>query len=256
LKQYFFPLAAGYWRAYHSPEESFWCCTGTGVEEFAKFTDTIFFRRGGDLFVNQFIASTLDWKEEGLRIEQVTQFPREQGTTLKIKATRATTRTIHVRIPGWTAGAAEVKINGRALEAVADPGSYLAIHRVWQDGDTVSVSLPMELRQEALPGDDSVAAVVYGPLVLAADLGAGPADGPSKIIHSGDTVPKNLPKADPLPKGGAGSGPEQWVQTESKSELHFKAAADGAQFELLPMYQIRDQRYSVYWQTGASKKQS
>jgi hypothetical protein len=75
LKQYFFPLAAGYWRAYHSPEESFWCCTGTGVEEFAKFTDTIFFRRGSDVYVNQFIASTLDWKEEGLLIDQVTQFP-------------------------------------------------------------------------------------------------------------------------------------------------------------------------------------
>ena len=66
LKQYFFPLAAGYWRAYNSPEESFWCCTGTGVEEFAKFADTIYFRRGSDLYVNQFIASTLDWKDEGL----------------------------------------------------------------------------------------------------------------------------------------------------------------------------------------------
>lgn len=65
LKQYFFPLAAGYWRAYHSPEDSFWCCTGTGVEEFAKFTDTIYFHRGGDVYVNQFIASTLDWKERG-----------------------------------------------------------------------------------------------------------------------------------------------------------------------------------------------
>ena len=85
LKQYFFPLAAGYWRAYNSPEESFWCCTGTGAEEFAKFADTIFFRRGSDLFVNQFIASTLDWKEEGLLIDQVTQFPHEQGTTLKIE---------------------------------------------------------------------------------------------------------------------------------------------------------------------------
>ena len=55
LKQYFFPLAAGYWRAYGSPDESFWCCTGTGVEEFAKFTDTIYFHRGSDIFVNQFI---------------------------------------------------------------------------------------------------------------------------------------------------------------------------------------------------------
>jgi len=148
LKQYFFPLAAGYWRAYHSPEESFWCCTGTGVEEFAKFTDTIFFHRGGDVYVNQFIAATLDWKDEGLVIEQATQFPQEQGTTLKIKSSRPAARTIHVRIPGWTTEEAAVKINGRPLEAVADPGSYLAIRRVWQDGDTISVSLPMQLRQE------------------------------------------------------------------------------------------------------------
>ena len=88
LKQYFFPLAAGYWRAYNSPEESFWCCTGTGAEEFAKFADTIFFRRGSDIFVNQFIASTLTWKDEDLVLEQVTQFPREQGTTLKIRSSR------------------------------------------------------------------------------------------------------------------------------------------------------------------------
>jgi DUF1680 family protein len=258
LKQYFFPLAAGYWRAYNSPEESFWCCTGTGAEEFAKLTDTVFFRRGGDVYVNQFIASTLDWKEEGLLIDQRTQFPSEQGTTLKIKTSRPAARTIHVRIPGWTAGVAGVKINGHALEAVADAGSYLAIRRVWQDGDTIGISLPMELRQEALPGDDSVAAVLYGPLVLAADLGPGPADGPSTVIHSGDTVPKNLPSPDPLPKTLADSdaGPDQWVQTESKAELRFKAGGEGVKQELMPMYRIRDQRYSVYWQTGEPKARS
>jgi hypothetical protein len=258
LKQYFFPLAAGYWRAYHSPEESFWCCTGTGVEEFAKFADTIYFHRGSDVYVNQFIASTLDWKEEGLRIDQVTQFPQEQGTTLKIKTSRRTARTIHVRIPGWTTEAAQVKINGLPLEAMADPGSYLAIRRTWADGDTISIGLPMELRQEALPGDDSTAAVLYGPMVLAADLGAAPADGPMRVIHSGDTVPKNLPAADPLPKAAAGSDADtkQWVQVESAPELRFTAAGESAKYQLMPMYRIRDQRYAVYWQTGNPKPQS
>ena len=255
LKQYFFPLAAGYWRAYNSAEESFWCCTGTGAEEFAKFTDTIFFRRGSDLFVNQFIASTLDWMEEGLVIEQVTQFPQEQGTTLKIKATAPVARTIHVRIPGWTAGFAEVKINGRSLEAAADAGSYLAIHRLWQDGDTVSISLPMELRQESLAGADSVAAALYGPLVLAADLGAGPTDEQSRIIHSGETVPKNLPAASPLPKASAtqDASTKQWIQVDSAPELRFTASGEGAKYTLLPMYRIRDQRYSVYWQLQGTK---
>jgi DUF1680 family protein len=256
LKQYFFPLAAGYWRAYNSPEESFWCCTGTGAEEFAKLTDTIFFRRGSDVYVNQFIASTLHWKEEGLLIGQVTQFPREQGTTLKIKTSRPIARTVHVRIPSWTTEAAQVKINGRASEAVADSGSYLAIRRVWQDGDTISITLPMELRQEALPGDDSVTAVLYGPLVLATDLGPGPADGANKVIHSGATAPDNLPSPDPLPKTIADPDirPDQWVQTESKSELRFKVAGEGAKYELMPMYQIRDQRYAVYCQIGNPKE--
>jgi len=258
LKQYFFPLAAGYWRAYNSAEESFWCCTGTGAEEFAKFADTIYFRRGSDIFVNQFISSTLDWQDEGLVLEQVTQFPREQGTTIKVKSSRPALRTIHVRIPGWATEEAAVKINGRPLDAVADPGSYLAIRRVWQPGDTVSISLPMELRQETLRGDESVAAALYGPLALAADLGAAPPEEAYRIIHSGDTVPKNLPAASPLPKIAATSdaSAKQWVQVESAPELRFSVAGESAKYKLMPMYQIGDQRYSVYWQMQSAKKQS
>ena len=258
LKQYFFPLAPGYWRAYNSPEESFWCCTGTGAEEFAKFADTIYFRRGSDVYVNQFLASTLDWKDEGLSIEQVTNFPAEKGTTLKIKSSGAAARTIHIRIPGWTTEDAEVKINGKPLDAMSNPGSYLAIRKVWRDGDTISLSLPMTLRQEPLLGDDTVTAALYGPLVLAANLGAGPADGPERVIHSGDTVPKNLPAADPLPKvaAAAGAGPDNWMEVESKSDLRFKASCEGAQYDVMPMYRIADQRYAVYWQLPEKKKQS
>jgi uncharacterized protein len=258
LKQYFFPLAAGYWRAYNSSEESFWCCTGTGVEEFAKFADTIYFHRGSDLWVNQFLASTLDWKDGGLVVEQVTQFPREQGTTLKIASSRPAPRTIHVRIPAWTTAKAQVKINGQPLEAIADPGSYLALRRVWQPGDTISVSLPMELRQEALPGDDSVSAAMYGPLVLAADLGAGPADASQRVLHGNDPVPKNLPAVAALPTIAAASAAEtnQWIQVESASELHFTAAGENAKYNLVPLYQISDQRYSVYWQMQKPPTQS
>jgi DUF1680 family protein len=258
LKQYFFPLAAGYWRAYNSPEESFWCCTGTGAEEFAKFADTIYFRRGSDIFVNQFISSTLDWIEEGFVLEQITQFPREQGTTLKIKSTQPAPRTIHLRIPSWTTEDAQVKINGRPLEAMADPGSYLALRKTWQYGDTITVSLPMQLRQEPLPGDDSVTAALYGPLVLAADLGAGPSDEPNRVIHSGDTSPKNLPAASPLPTVAAApdGNTKQWIQVESPSELRFTATGEGAKYQLMPLYQIGDQRYSVYWQMPRTKEPS
>jgi DUF1680 family protein len=253
LKQYFVPLAAGYWRAYNTPEESFHCCTGTGAEEFAKFGDAIYFHRGGDLYVNQFLASALDWKEEGLAIEQVTKFPLEQSTTLKIKSTRPTARTIHVRIPSWTTDGAEIRINGRTLEAVADPGSYLAIRRVWQDGDTIGVHLPMQLWSEPLAGDDSIRAPLYGPLALAADLGAGPTDRAARSLL--EPFPAAIPPADPLPKVAAQVDAKagQWIHVDSASELRFSADGENAKLNLAPLYQIGDQRYSLYWQLKDQK---
>jgi uncharacterized protein len=258
LKQYFFPLAAGYWRAHNSAEESFWCCTGTGVEEFAKLTDTIFFHRGSDVYVNQFIASSLEWKGEGLTLEQVTQFPVEQGTTIKVKSSsRSMLRTIHVRIPGWVAGSAEVRVNGRLLEGVADPGSYIGVRRVWRDGDTLAVHLPMELRHEFLAGDDSVVAVLYGPLVLAANLGAGPGEGPERVIRGRPTEPESIPPPSRLPEVVVPGTPiargGSWVELESKADLHFKSVAEGAEYDLMPMFRIRDERYSIYWQRSSSK---
>jgi uncharacterized protein len=257
LKQYFFPLAAGYWRAYNSPEESFWCCTGTGAEEFAKFSDTVFFHRGSDVYINQFIASSLQWKEEGLTLEQLTRFPVEQGTTIKIKSSRPVPRTLHVRIPGWVAGAAEVRVNGRLLEGVADPGSYIGVRRVWRDGDTLAVHLPMQLRQENLPGDDSALAVLYGPLVLAADLGPGPAQGPERMVRGRPTEPEGLPPPGPLPRVSidtSAQGPT-WVELESVADLRFSAASLEGQRKVIPLYRIREERYSVYWQQEPAKSQ-
>jgi DUF1680 family protein len=255
LKQYFFPLAAGYWRAYNSPDESFWCCTGTGAEEFAKLTDTIFFHRDGDIYVNQFIAASLDWKEEGFHLEQVTSFPLEQGTRLQVKASSPRPRTIHVRIPGWTNGAAEVRINGRLLDVVADPGSYIGLRRVWREGDTIAVHLPMELREESLPGDDSVTAILYGPLVLAADLGPGPADGPSRVVRGRSTAPENLPAPRALPQAAAGAA-RSWVELQSRAELRFRAAGMDGEYTLHPLYRLTRQRYSIYWQKPRSNRQA
>jgi DUF1680 family protein len=256
LKQYFFPLASGYWRAYNSADESFWCCTGTGAEEFAKFADTIFFHRGEDVYVNQFIASTLDWKEQGFTIEQVTQFPHEQGTTLKIASTRPVARTIHVRIPNWTMQSAAIEINGQLLDAMADPGAYLAIRRTWQEGDTIKVRFPMELRQEPLAGDDLNAAVLYGPLVLAANLGPGPTDGPARIVHGRGTAPEKLPTPDPTPTVATDTGGKaaSWVEVESAANLQFVAAGQQTKYALMPMCEIVDQRYSVYWRTQGGKR--
>jgi hypothetical protein len=252
LKQYFFPLANGYWRAYNSPEDSFWCCTGTGAEEFAKFTDTIYSHSQNDILVNQFIASTLDWKEESFGLRQETAFPAEQQTTLVITAAPAHAKTIYLRIPGWISAGGKVEINGREIEAFAEPSSYLALRKVWRAGDRILLTLPMQLAVEPLPGAAQTQAVLYGPLVLAADLGPGPKEGPAKIIHGRGTVPEGAPPPSPNPQVHAASSTDasarpDWVEVESPSELRFRTVGLSENLRVQPMYRITDQRYAVYW---------
>jgi hypothetical protein len=236
LKQYFFPLAAGYWRAFNSPEESFWCCTGTGAEDFGKFNDTIYFHSDNDLYVNLFIASELNWRDKGFRLKQTTKFPAEQQTSISVQTDHPQERTIFVRIPRWTDERVTVKVNGLAVQGRPRPGSYLAVRRTWQSGDRIEVTVPMHLSDEILSGDPSSVATLYGPLVLATVLGEGPKDGPTKFITGRPTAPKAGPPA-PLPE----SSP---VSVKSATDLQFSSAAN--QFPIIPMYQVTDQKYSVY----------
>jgi uncharacterized protein len=251
LKQYFFPLAAGYWRHFNSADNSFWCCTGTGAEEFAKFNDTIYFRDASSVWVNQFIASELDWKESGFGLRQETSFPAEQGTTLRIKVAAPQRRTVHVRIPAWVADTgtapAQVKINGRELEAFAQPGSYLALTREWHDGDKVEVSLPMRLSTEPLAGDPAMRAALYGPLVLAANLGPGPESGPLRI-GGYDTAPKDVGQPAEAPAAPGGDVAD-WIEVISAKELAFKTADAKIPVAVKPLYRVTDERYAVYWRT-------
>jgi len=235
LKQYFMPLAAGYWKFLGSAENSFWCCTGTGAEEFAKFNDSIYSHDADSVWVNQFVASELVWQEKKFGLRQETKFPAEQATTLTVKVSEPQRRTVRVRIPGWCADGGELKLNGRPLEAFGQAGSYLAITRIWHDGDKIEVSLTMKLWADPLLGDDTLKAQRYGPLVLAAVMGEGPKDGPMKI-GGYDTRAKGMPKAEPAPVADG-------LKVASATELKFAAGATSA----VPLYRIADEKYGVYW---------
>jgi DUF1680 family protein len=243
LKQYFFPLGAGYHRYFNSAEESFWCCTGTGAEEFAKLNDSIYFHNAESVWVNQFVASELDWKEKGFGLRQETRFSAEQGTVLRVKVAASQRRTMHVRIPGWVAEGGAVKVNGKELEAFAEAGSYLSLTRVWRDGDKVEISLPMKLRAEPLAGDSTLQAALYGPMVLAVDVGPGPKDGVMKI-GGYDTHPKEIAAAAAMPVARTAGGDEvDWVEGGPGKEMAFRSG----KLAMAPMYHVKDERYAVYF---------
>ncbi|HEV2416814.1 MAG TPA: glycoside hydrolase family 127 protein [Terriglobia bacterium] len=246
LKSYFLSLGRGWWKYYNSPYNSFWCCTGTGAEEFSKFNNTIYFHDDHGVYVNLFIASEVNWPEKGLRLRQETNFPEQEGTVLVVRAQQPARLAVNIRIPYWATKGGSVKLNGEALPVFSSPSSYLTLDRVWKNGDRVEVSLPMSLRAEALPGDLTQQAMMYGPLVLAGELG-------SEGLNEADTHPgyNTFPVGKPVeaPEITA-STPAGWV--ESIGKLKFQTAGQTQPTSLKPLYQIAGERYVVYWKVNSS----
>ena len=241
---YYLPLVSGYWKTFGKPFDSLWCCTGTGSEEYAKLTDTIYFHDDDSVYVNLFVASELEWPEKGIRLRQETGFPEQQASTLTITAKNPVTVAIHVRIPYWVQGGS-VKINGAALPAFASPSSYLSLRRTWKTGDTIELSLPMGLHIDRMPDDETIQAVMYGPLVL-----AGRFDAVTREMLYGDFEPKKNAE-EKVPDIVADSNqPTAWIEPDPKQALTFKAVGQSQPITMLPLYQVIRERYAVYWKVN------
>jgi uncharacterized protein len=241
---YYLPLASGYWKTFGKPFDSLWCCTGTGSEEYAKLTDTIYFHDDNSLYVNLFIDSQLLWPEKGLRFKQETRFPEQQGTAITLSAESPTQLAINLRIPYWVRGG-NVKINGTPLPAFASPSSYLTLNRLWKSGDKIELTLPMELHIDPMPDDETIQAAMYGPLVL-----AGRFDPVTNEMSYGDYEPKPG-DSEKIPSIVADSlKPTAWLEPDSKQPLTFHAVGQSQPITVAPLYTIIHDRYAVYWKVG------
>ena len=163
---YYLSLTPGAWKTFNTEDKSFWCCTGSGVEEFAKLNNSIYFHDHAGLYVNLFIPSELNWAEKGFRLRQETKFPEQQSTALVVSVDKPVQLAMRLRIPEWLTSGGSVRVNGRPVEALASPGSYLTLSRTWKNGDRVEMELPMHLHMEAMPDDAHLQAALYGPVVL------------------------------------------------------------------------------------------
>ena len=166
---YFMPLAAGARRTFSDPEDSFWCCVGSGMESHAKHADSIFWASDDTLYVNLYIPAELDWKERGMAATLESPMPFAGRVSLAISRFPRGRRAIALRLPAWAQDPA-ISVNGERVTPTVANG-YAIIERKWKIGDRIDLDLPMALRREPAPDDAAVASYAYGPLVYAADLG-------------------------------------------------------------------------------------
>ncbi len=252
---YFTPLRPRHYRVYSQPEQTFWCCVGSGMENPGKYGEFIYARGKGGIYVNLFIASELT-ADEGFTLRQTTDFPDEPRTLLSLALETPATFTLHLRHPAWVAeGGFEVRVNGESVAVASIPSSYVEVRREWRNGDVVEVELPMRTTVERLPDGSDWVALLRGPIVLAAPCGAedlvGLRSDDSRMGHVAhgpivplDQVPVLLASEDELP--------DRVVPDPRAGPMNFRlvdvvepSVPEGV--PLKPFFRLHDERYQLYW---------
>ena len=164
MTTYFQPMATGFFKVYSTPYDHFWCCTGSGMENFSKLSDSIYFHNSTSLYVNRFTSSKVFWQEKGIEITQTADLPN-----VKFTINGSANGQIVLRVPDWTNNPT-VKINDEEIKVKA-PKGLITIDREWHDGDIIEYNLPMQVVAYTLPDNENAVAFKYGPYVLSANMG-------------------------------------------------------------------------------------
>ncbi len=250
---YFTPARPRHYRVYSAPNEAMWCCVGSGMENHGKYNQFIYTHSSDSLFLNLFIASELNWKEEGLKIKQETSFPYEEQTKLTI-TDGASSFKLLVRYPSWVSkGALKIVVNGKDFDCSELPSSYVCIDRKWKKGDVVQITLPMHNTIEHLPNVPEYIAFMHGPILLGAKTGTEDLkgliadDGRWGQSSSGEFLP--VDKAPILIDDDIQNIGNKLIPVKDKP-LNFTLnvkMANPAELTLEPFSKIHDARYMMYW---------
>jgi uncharacterized protein len=259
---YFTPIRPRHYRVYSQPQQSFWCCVGSGLENHGKYGELIYAHDKQNLFVNLFIASTLNWKEKGITLTQNTKFPFEEQSSIKLTLKTPQQFSIKFRYPSWVEdGKMKIKVNNKEISLAKDQNSYVSIERKWKTGDVISIILPMQNKTEQLPDKSAWVSFLHGPIVLAAitdttDLVGLKADD-SRMGHiaSGPIYP--IEDAPLLVSNNADLSTSLKAVTNksftfSASDIIYQEKYKNLQ--LVPFFQIHDARYMIYWPYTTKEK--
>jgi DUF1680 family protein len=237
---YMLPVGRGVQHEYQQMFEDFTCCVGTSMESHALHGAGIYYYKSSQEFwISLYAPSTARWDSAGVEVEMKTDFPMGPSASVRIQTKAPQEFTLVLRRPYWARDGFSVKVNGQPLKDLPPADSYVKIRRVWKPGDTIDLNLPKVLRQEPLPDDPHRTALLWGPLVLAGDLGP--------EIHQDDEENMPAPSAPALVV--AKLPIDQWLKPEAGKPGWFKTSGVGLaqDIEFAPFYVLPRRKYAVYW---------
>jgi DUF1680 family protein len=195
------PLEAG-------PQHQRWpwhscpCCPPMFLKLMGGLPGYVYAQAAGAIYVNQFIGSraTIDLPGSKVNFRLTTRYPWDGNIRLAIDPEKAAEFDLFIRIPAWCqeasstndlyqiadqpdTGAAKIMVNGKAIEKLEIVRGYARLHRQWQAGDVVELSMDMPVRQvranAQVEADRDQVALMRGPVVYCAES----VDNPVGIQH-------------------------------------------------------------------------
>ncbi len=244
MTTYFQPMATGFFKVYSRPEDNFWCCTGSGMENFSKLGDSIYFKDSESIYVIRYTDSEVTDKEKGITFIQKAEPP---SVTFTAKGNASTA--LVLRVPHWCKGKITVKINGEAF-AAEETNGFIRIHRSWAEDDKLELDFPMEITAHSLPDNENALCFTYGPWVLSANLGK------SKMKTGLTGVEVTVPLADESISGDIkvnADSVKEWLSNlnenlvKTENELLFTMKNTDRELVFSPHYKQHKNRYGIYF---------
>lgn len=248
---YFQPMAPGYNKVFNRPFDEFWCCTGTGMENFSKLGDNIYQMNEDGVSVHMFWASELN--RDGIHIKQIANMPNEDTVTFEVKEAKAGT-VLRLRKPDWLAGEAVIKVNDKKADLQEENGYFKVTVK---SGDKVTYQMPMQMVAYPMPDKPNLIAFKYGPIVLSAKLTTNNIEGsnPNGILVRVGTFD---PKAQTVITT-QNMSPDEWLTNLNENMVRMEDGENGEiQFALKnvdsesetlvysPHYMRYKERYGIY----------
>jgi len=116
-----------------------------------KLNDSIYWHDGEGLYVNLFFRRNWTGPRRASNCGRTRSIPRRRTRRLRSRRRGRFLAHTPCEFRGGLQSAPTVKLNGKALDASAAPGSYLALNRTWKAGDKIEMELPCTCARKACP---------------------------------------------------------------------------------------------------------
>ncbi len=207
------------------------CCEGQGTRVFGSLPEYIFSIATDGIYVDLFAAAEIKYsvQQGSVQLKMETQFPYDPKVTIGVSANQPIQQKIRIRVPAWASENMPLLVNNN-LVGSGKPGTYFEIERVWENGDRISFTLPMDFKVTKYTGlekgfEQDHYALEYGPLLMA-------------------MVGVKGKKSDFGVKATAGNMKNLLVPVPGKP-LHFSIKGD-SEFEYWSYFEVQEEPFSCF----------